>query len=62
MDLGDKIRELKNDIEKLTNEEQAIKGRLVDLKRLNEERIKRLESIAKLKASEEQLLKELNLI
>ena len=61
MDVNDKIRELKQDIDKITSEEQATKSRIADLKRLVDERNKKTASLAKLKEEEAALLKELGL-
>lgn len=61
MDVNDKIRALKADVEKLGAEEKAMKARIEDLKRLVEEKSRKQEALDKLKAVELQLLEELGL-
>ena len=61
MDVNDKIRELRADINKMSAEEQEIKARIADLKKLVEEKAKRAEVIAKLREEEEVLIRELGL-
>lgn len=62
MDISNKIREIRSDIELISNEEKVIKARLQELKMIVEEKKRREASLVDLKKQEEELLKELGLI
>jgi cell shape-determining protein MreC len=58
-DISDKIREVKESIDKAVAEEKLIKARITELRLLIDEKKKKDNSIAALKKQEEDLLKEL---
>jgi len=62
MNVDEKIKELKNAIDALSKEERATKGRIEELKKLINEKKRREETLANVKAEEAACLKELGLV
>jgi hypothetical protein len=62
MDVSIKIRELRADIDSISDQEKVIKSRIQELKMIVEEKKKREANLVDLKKQEAELMKELGLI
>lgn len=61
MDISNKVRELKDDIQKIASESKIVANRITELKFLVDEKKKKETELADLKLQEAALIKELGL-